>query len=335
MDFELTELQRELADGMRRLCEGQFTLGHLRTFESADEVVDRKDWQQLGDAGVFNLCLPESAGGVGLGLAEAALVFEELGRALVPGPLVASHLAAGTIDGADDGSVVVGMVEARPAGGNAVLPLIIEHLDDLDVLLVLSDDGVTSLEPAVLDATPLQRPMDPLTPVWSVADLPVGRPVAGPDVATRWRHVGAVLTAALQVGLAAWVTDLAVAYAKQRRQFGRPIGGFQAVKHICADMAVRAEVARCAVQAAAVTADQPDVGDPAVAGAGAKLLADEAALANGRACIQVHGGMGFTWEVPAHLAYKRSRVLATRFGTDDQLAEALAQAIPVPTGDVR
>ena len=335
MDFELTDLQTELADGMRRLCEGRFDLDHLRSFESADRVVDRKDWLQLGEAGVFNLCLSESAGGVGLGLAEAALVFEELGRALVPGPLVASHLAAGSIDGADDGSVVVGMVEARPAGGNAVLPLIIEHLDDLDVLLVLSDDGVTSLEPAVLDATPLQRPMDPLTPVWSVADLPAGHPVAGPDVATRWRHVGAVLTAALQVGLAAWVTDLAVAYAKQRRQFGRPIGGFQAVKHICADMAVRAEVARCAVQAAAVTADQPDVGDPAVAGAGAKLLADEAALANGRACIQVHGGMGFTWEVPAHLAYKRSRVLATRFGTDDQLAEALAQAIPVPTGDVR
>ena len=124
-------------------------------------------------------------------------------------------------------------------------------------------------------------------------------------------------------------------YAKHRRQFGRPIGGFQAVKHLCADMAVRAEVARCAVQAAAVTADQPDVGDPSRAAAGAKLLADEAALANGRSCIQVHGGMGFTWEVPAHLAFKRSRVLATQFGTDDQLAEQLARSIPAPTGDLR
>jgi len=98
---------------------------------------------------------------------------------------------------------------------------------------------------------------------------------------------------------------------------------------------VRTEVARCAVQAAAVTADQPDVGDPAVAAAGAKLLADEAAVTNGRSCIQVHGGMGFTWEVPAHLAYKRSRVLASRFGTDEQLAEELAGSIPVPNGDVR
>ena len=84
------------------------------------------------------------------------------------------------------------------------------------------------------------------------------------------------------------------------------------------------------MQAAAVTADQPDVGDPAAAAAGAKLLADEAAVTNGRSCIQVHGGMGFTWEVPAHLAYKRSRVLATQFGSDDQLAEELARAIPGP-----
>jgi alkylation response protein AidB-like acyl-CoA dehydrogenase len=335
VDFELTELQSELAEGMRRLCEGQFGLEHLRVLESADQVVDRNDWRQLGEAGVFNLCRPESEDGVGLGLAEAALVFEELGRALVPGPLVASHLAAGTIEGADDGSVVVGLIEARATTDSAVIPLVIEYLDDLDVLLVLSDAGVSSVEPATLNATRLERAMDPLTPVWSVTDLPAGTAVAGPDTVDRWRQVGRVLTAALQVGAAAWVTDLAVEYAKHRRQFGRPIGGFQAVKHLCADMAVRAEMARCAVHAAAVTADQPDVGDLAVAAAGAKLLADEAAVTNGRSCIQVHGGMGFTWEVPAHLAYKRSRVLATRFGSDDQLSEQLADSIPVPTGDVR
>ena len=76
------------------------------------------------------------------------------------------------------------------------------------------------------------------------------------------------------------------------------------------------------VQAAAVTVDQPDVGDGDDAAAGAKLLADEAAITNGRSCIQVHGGMGFTWEVPAHLAYKRARVLATQFGTSETLAES-------------
>jgi alkylation response protein AidB-like acyl-CoA dehydrogenase len=177
--------------------------------------------------------------------------------------------------------------------------------------------------------------MDPLTPMWTVPSLPEATPVAGPADAARWRRDGGVLTAALQVGTAAWTTDLAVAYAKLRHQFGRPIGAFQAVKHLCADMAVRAEVARCAVHAAAVTVDQPDVGDALVAAAGAKLLADEAAITNGRSCIQVHGGMGFTWEVPAHLAYKRARVLATQFGTDDELAQTLAASLEHSDSGVR
>lgn len=331
MDFELTESQVDLAEGVRRLCQAQFALDHVRSLEQADRVVDRAGWRHLGEAGVFNLCLAEEAGGVGLGLAEAALVFEELGRALVPGPLVASHLAAGLVDGADDGSVVVGLVEAGPPA-DAAVPVFIEHLDDLDVLLVLSDLGVASIDPRSLHATRRRRPMDPLTPVWSLASLPQGTPVAGPDIAAWWRRDGAVLTAALQIGAAAWTTELAVEYAKQRRQFDRPIGAFQAVKHLCADMAVRTEVARCSVHAAAVTVDQPGVGDAVLAATGAKLLADEAAIANGRSCIQVHGGMGFTWEIPAHLAYKRARVLATQFGTDDQLAESLARSLDQPGG---
>jgi hypothetical protein len=274
---------------------------------------------------VFNLCLAESAGGVGLGLAEAALVFEELGRALVPGPLVASHLAAGLVDGADDGAVVVGLIE--PGAGGRRSPLVVEHLDDLDVLLVLSDGGDRLRRPRRGDATRLDRPMDPLTPVWAVDRLPAG--TRWPDPTSRRGGAGTAPCSLppSRSGSAAWSTELAVEYAKQRKQFGRPIGGFQAVKHLCADMAVRTEVARCAVHAAAVTVDQPDVGDPTVAAAGAKLLADEAAVANGRSCIQVHGGMGFTWEVPAHLAYKRARVLATQFGTDDQLAESLAESL--------
>ena len=325
MDFELTEFQTDLAQGVRRLCEGRFPLESIRTAEGSQQVVDRKGWRELGDAGVFNLCLAEEAGGVGLGLPEAVLVFEELGRALVPGPLVASHLAAGLIDGAADGASVVGLVERPPPG--ATIPLVVEHLSDLDTLLVLSDQGVAAVDPSTLDATAVHRPMDPLTPLWVVAALPDGTEVGGSDLSARWRRDGALLTAALQVGLAGWSTDLATAYAKTRTQFGRVIGGFQAVKHICADMLVRAEVARVAVQAAAVTIAQPDVGDPQAASLGAKLLADEAALANGKSCIQVHGGMGFTWEVPAHLAFKRARVLATQFGTDDELAEWLGDSL--------
>jgi alkylation response protein AidB-like acyl-CoA dehydrogenase len=336
VDFELTEFQTDLAAGVRRLCQGRFPLEEVRRAEGAERVVDRDGWRELGEAGVFNLCLAEGDGGLGLGLADAALVFEELGRALVPGPLVASHLAAGVIPGAADGSVVVGLVEriqsvagleAAESTSDPVIPLVVEHLADLDVLLVVSDDGVGAVEPASLDASRMDRPMDPLSPLWSSRALPAGTMVGGPELSARWRRDGAVLTAALQIGSAAWTTELAVEYAKQRKQFGRPIGGFQAIKHLCADMVVRTEVARAAVQAAAVTVDQPDVGDAGAAAAGAKLLADEAALANGRSCIQIHGGMGFTWEVPAHLAYKRARVLATQFGTGDEWAEALAVSL--------
>ncbi len=330
MDFELDDDERELAAGVRRLCQGRFPLEAVRARAEGGPVVDRDGWRALADAGVFGLCLDESAGGVGLGLAAAAVVFEELGRALVPGPVVATHLAAGLVDGALDGSAVVGLVERpQPAGrgGAEPAPLVVECCDELDLLLVLSAEGVGALDPGGLTAVRLERPMDPLTPVWAVPELPDPAPLAGPEVAAWWRRDGAVLTAALQVGAAAWATDLAVEYAKARRQFGRPIGSFQAVKHICADMAVRAEVARCAVQAAAVTVDDPEVGDVAAAVAGAKVLADEAATANGRACIQVHGGMGFTWEVPAHLAYKRARVLATQFGTAPALAEELGASL--------
>lgn len=334
MDFEISEFQTELTDGIRRLCHGAFSLERIRVRESTETVIDRDMWRSLGEAGVFGLCLSDEAGGVGLGLAEGALVFEELGRALLPGPLVATHLAAGLVEGAADGSVVVGLVERprRERAGSTALPVIIEHLADLDVLLVLSDDGIEQIDnpSGVLAATWLPRPMDPLTPVFAVHALPGGTAVGGPDLAAWWRRDGAVLTAAFQVGMAQWACDLAVDYAKERVQFGRPIGGFQAIKHLCADMAVRTEVARCSVHAAAVTVDQPDVGDAEVAAVGAKLLADEAAITNGRSCIQVHGGMGFTWEVPAHLAYKRARVLASSFGTASEQAEFLASTLAHP-----
>src|SRR5262245_16110840 len=102
--------------------------------------VDRALWATLSDVGVFALCLHESRGGVGLGMADATVVFEELGRALVPGPVIATFLAAGTIDGAATGANVVGAVERTH-------PLVIEHLDGIDTLLVLGADGVRRVDP--------------------------------------------------------------------------------------------------------------------------------------------------------------------------------------------
>ena len=118
--------------------------------------------------------------------------------------------------------------------------------------------GLTAVDPAEIDAVAIDRPLDPLTPMWRVDHLPAGRPYRrAAEDANDWRRAQWVLGGALLVGLAAGNLDMAVAYAKQREQFGKPIGSFQAVKHMCADMLVAAETARAAVHAAAVTIDQP------------------------------------------------------------------------------
>lgn len=137
-----------------------------------------------------------------------------------------------------------------------------------------------------------------------------------PDGA-RLRREGALLAAAEQLGSAARSLEAAVQHARTREQFGAPIGSFQAVKHLCAGMLVRAETARTAVYAAAVTADPVEI-------AGAKLLADEAAVGNARDCLQVHGGMGFTWEADVHLHLKRAWLRAGQWLTAADAEEALA-----------
>ena len=312
MDFELTPDQVDLRDGIRTLLEGRFPMATVRSLEQSGGVTPHL-WAALADAGVFTMRLPEADGGVGLGMAEAVLVFEELGRFLVPGPLVATELARG--------NGVVGVVDRDAA------PVVVEHGDALDRLFVIDDDGVWIVEPKTLQASPVDRPLDPLTPLWTVSALPAGERAGDRQAALRWRRDGAVLTAALQVGIASALTEMAVTYANERTQFGRPIGGFQAVKHMLADMLVRAEVARAAVYAAGVTIDQPDVGDIGRAVSTAKLTAGDAAVRNGKAAIQVLGGMGFTWEVDAHLYLKRAWVLETHFGGVDHHAELLAHSL--------
>jgi alkylation response protein AidB-like acyl-CoA dehydrogenase len=301
MYFLPTTDQVDLQRGVRDLLNDRFPLARLPGGYDADL------WDGLTEVGVFGL-----RSELGLGHAECVLVFEELGRAAVPGPLVATLLAAGYADGP------VAYADPRRS------PLLVAHLDVAKAVLVLDDDGPRIIPP--MPGTALLEPLDSLTPLHEIM-----LPVAGGerlDVETAaLRASGAVLTAALQVGLASRLTELAVEYAKQREQFGKVIGSFQAVKHICADMYVRTELARAAVHAAALTIDDPTIGDPQRATAGAKLLADEAATINGRSCVQVHGGMGFTWEVPVHYLLKRAWLHATEFGTPDEQSLAVADRV--------
>ncbi|MFJ4779271.1 acyl-CoA dehydrogenase family protein [Streptomyces sp. NPDC088762] len=292
MDFQPTEDQKALRAGVRDLLAGRYGREALRAAVDTGTAVDRALWRELGEAGFFALRLPEAEGGVGLGLPEAVLVFEEAGRALLPGPLVATHLAAGVVPGAAAGTTVV---TAFDLGGSGL----VTHLAEADA--VLGRPRVPAGEPV--------RSADPLTPLHRAADA-----APAPE---EYRAAGALLTAALQLGSALRTVELAVRYGKEREQFGQPIGAFQAVKHLCAQMLVRAEVARTAVYAAAVTADAGEI-------ATAKLLADEAAVRGARDCLQVHGGMGFTWEADVHLHLKRAWVRAEQWRTAAEAEELLA-----------
>lgn len=306
VDFQPTEDQRDLRAGVRDLLAGRYGREALRASVDTGAAVDRGLWRELGEAGFFALRLPEADGGVGLGLPEAVLVFEEAGRALVPGPLVATHLAAGVVPGAAAGTTVVTAFDLGDG--------LVAYLGEAEA--VLGASGMPAGSPV--------RSADPLTPLHRVTSY---------GDSSAYRSEGALLTAALQVGSALRTVELAVRYAGEREQFGQPIGAFQAVKHLCAQMLVRAEVARTAVYAAAVTAAVPAavtaavtaecaVGDAEIAAA--KLLADEAAVGNARDCLQVHGGMGFTWEADVHLHLKRAWVRAQQWRTAAEAEELLA-----------
>lgn len=321
MHFELTEDQLALQEGLRNFCAGRFDITTVRALEASGGV-DRGAWSELAEMGVFALRLPEREGGVDLGWADAVLVFEELGRALVPGPVVWTHLVAGLIEGAASGEVIVGGIERDDPS------LMIEHFDALDQIVVIDDDGVWIVPASAIVAETVATPLDPLTPVSRVVGaLPQGERLLDADGARAMRLQGAALVSGQLLGVSEAATDLALAYAKERVQFDKPIGAFQAVKHLLADMFTRTEVARSAVYAAGVTIDDPGVGSVERAVAAAKLTAAEAGVGNGKSCIQVHGGMGYTWEIDAHLFFKRAYALEPLFGSREDCADVMADLL--------
>ena len=326
MDFQVSDDQRALAEGVRAFCAGRLpgeTIAQLANEGGSDPDL----WKDLAELGVFALRTAESDGGLGLGFCEAVLVFEELGRRVAPGPLAWSHLATRYVEGAADGTTRVGGIDRR--GAHADDPILVEHLDFIDCLLVLDESGIHRVDPKQVKGEKIEIPLDALTPLHRVGELPAGERLGDSEEAERLRREGAALVAAQQLGIAEATLDMAVAYAKTREQFGRPIGSFQALKHMMADMFVRQEIARAAVYAAGATLDDPAVGSIPRAVSSAKIMASEAALQNAGTCIQIHGGMGYTWEVPAHYFLKRARVFECLFGTvaehNERSAEYLSE----------
>ena len=321
MDLTLTADQRAMRSALRELVADLWPHDRLRDAADAP-ALDAERWVVLADLGLFGLTVPQEQGGMGLGLADAAVLFEELGRGLVPGPVAPTLLAAAFVPEALTGKAVVAMLDVQDPTSIA------EHVESATHLVAVDDDGLFLVPVGECTHQPVDRPLDPLTPL-SLVTLPhgLGERVGSAADTVRWRAHGTVLTAALQVGVAQGALDLAVRYAGERIQFGRVIGSFQAVKHLLADSLVKLDLARAAVLVAALAADDPGIEDAGEAASAAKLLADRAATEGGRTCVQVHGGMGFTWEVPAHLYLKRAWLLATCFGSGDEHAARLGSAL--------
>lgn len=331
MDFELSEDQVALQEAMRAFGGSRCSSEALHELAEAGGPT-RQLWQELAEMGVFGLCVPEEQGGAGLGWVEAMVVFEELGRSLVPGPLAATFLAAQHLPEAASGEAVVTMLDAE------VRPVMVEHPDFADTLAVIDGETVrivgwsanwSSQTNANLDddATSL----DPLTPVIRLSEEEFSSQFEASSVldgeAEEWRMRGAALVAAQQLGIAAGATASAVTYAQERKQFDKPIGQFQAVKHLCSDMLTSVEVARAAVYFAGALLDDPSFGDTERAVSVARLMASEAANLCGRNCVQIHGGMGYTWEMDAHLYLKRAWVLDMTLASPEEHAEIVANSL--------
>lgn len=320
MDLHPNDDQMALLDMVRGFTEDRFPIETVRSFGDQGGF-DRSRWVELAALGTFGIDIPETDGGAGLGFIDVVLVHESLGAALVPGPLVAATLAASVVDGVLDGSVVPCVVDLDQSDD-----VLVEHIGSADVLITVADDGVRIRPTADVTWTPVVS-TDPTASVGLVTSLVPGAEIGGPDLARRWRQRGSLLASAQLAGNSAGSTALAVSYAIEREQFGRPIGSFQGLKHLLADAWIRTEVARSSVWSAGVTVDEPESGSPVRAIAGARLTAARAATENAKTCVQVHGGMGFTWEVDAHLFLKRAWILETQFGSIDDAADAVASSL--------
>ena len=302
-------------------------------------------WQAAADQGLQGLHIAESAGGQGFGILELAVVLAEFGYGAVPGPFVPSAIASALISAHDpdakaladlasgaviaayaldsgltatrQGSSLVIRGEARavPAAAQASLLVLPVAFDGGEEWVVLPADQL-EIEPVA--------GVDPLRPIAHVRAnaVEVSDDVAlGNLTATTAQALIATLLSAEAVGVARWATDTAAEYAKIREQFGRPIGQFQAVKHKCAEMIADTERATAAVWDAARAVDQARENDWDIDGskvefaaAVAATLAPAAAQRCTQDCIQVHGGIGFTWEHDTNVYYRRALVIAAGFG---------------------
>jgi alkylation response protein AidB-like acyl-CoA dehydrogenase len=366
--FEFSPEHGELRAGVRRFLAERSPEAEVRRLMETADGYDTQVWDLMaGGLGLQGLLIPERFGGAGAGLVELQIACEEMGRALLCAPFLSSAVLATSVllnagdedaeqrylPGLADGTTI-GTVALDEESGDGALDtgavrrgdrylITGEKLFVLDgvladlVLVVAGTDRGTSLFAVPAGAAGLER--EAMTTLDATrkqarvrfADTPgvlVGHEGGAADAVAAALDVAVAALSAEQVGGARRVLEMAVDYAKIREQFGRPIGSFQAIKHKCADMLVDVESATSAAYAAGWAADQGDDEAGLLANL-AKSFCSEAFYRCAAENIQIHGGIGFTWEHPAHLYFKRATSTRLLFGSPRRHRDLLARRLGI------
>ena len=328
MNFDFTDDQQAIKRTANEMLAARFKPERVRELAEAGEHDDGawKEMSELGWAGIF---IDEEHGGQGLGVVELVILMEELGYALAPVPLLSNAAAGLALQFAGSGEQkerwLPGIASGQARGTVGMVrdgeARLVPDADSAEVIVLIGLDGPASVVPASeAEIEPLET-MD-RTRRFARVRAEGGEPLAGDCVAAGDRIATAL--SAETVGVAQKAMEMAVEYARDRKQFGRPIGSYQAVSHRCAQMLLEVEGARSAVYYAAWCADsEPD--SLAAASSMAKAYSSDAGWRVCGSSLQVHGGIGFTWEHDLHFYLKRAKTNAILCGSASEHRERLAE----------
>ncbi|GAA1845808.1 acyl-CoA dehydrogenase family protein [Actinomadura bangladeshensis] len=316
MDLTPSNAQRDIADSVAEYLAAELPVERIRLALDDDRLIDDRTWAQWAAMGFFSLGVPESQGGLGLGLIAEFLIFGQFGRNLTPGPLLSTVLAThvAVANGDDD---LIGRLLAGEERVGLRCGSLAHDAEPSGMVLSVTGDG------AMLERVRSLTPVRSVDPTVALAEVEVGEQVArvdGDALQTRqW-----ILGASVLLGLAQATARQSTTYAQMRKQFGKPIGSFQAVKHRCADMLTRCHVAESQLHFAALRVASGSA-DARIQAAAAVQLAIDAARENTAVNIQNHGGIGFTAEHDAGLYLKRAVSVEASLGSSAQWLAVLQQ----------
>jgi alkylation response protein AidB-like acyl-CoA dehydrogenase len=335
VDLLADDVETDLRASVRKVLDKHAAPEAVNGLYDGHDTVTAPLWSAFVQLGLPGLLVPESLGGAGASAREVAAVLEELGHAAAPSPFLTSSVVATTaLVALDDTTLLPSLASGAETAALLVRPTALRHGPaalrvvgaPADVLLLPEGDELYALRGARV--SPVSS-LDMTRPLADVSLDGAERTLVSSDARAaidRALLTGAGLLAAEQVGLARWALETTIGYLKERRQFGRVVGGFQAIKHRLADLYAEVEQADAAARYAAATlaTDDPDV--PVAVAVAASFCAEVAVHACEEA-IQLHGGLGMTWEHPAHLHLKRAKADALLLGTPEAHRAALATLV--------